>query len=179
VIRLNTGKIFEQEIRNSIDKENIYHYRIPDSAVGFNFSDKTTTRFSVKNEFDDLFWYRRTLFCLEFKTSQITSFSFEKGEDGGSKHIKQHQIDGLCRAGLYKGIIAGFIFNFRNNNNHTYCLRIQDFMDFYNNTTKKSINENDIISYHGININNELKRKYYKYNVQKLFDDIIEKEDCL
>ena len=46
-------------------------------------------------------------------------------------------------------------------------------MSFYNNTSKFSINEQDIIEYEGVLIESRLLKVRYRYNVEKLLNELI------
>ena len=46
-------------------------------------------------------------------------------------------------------------------------------MEFYNSTTKFSINEKDIIEHKGVLVENKLLKVRYRYNVEKLLQQII------
>lgn len=163
---LSDGKRFEQEFTSSID-ECLYRYRIPDPPQSFN--QQVTLRFSNKNPFDLFVFKKPNLFCLELKTTKTKSFSFptvqekeeiEKLKLCGNKketkelekklksrNIKLHQIDELKKA-HNKGCLSYFIFNFREiDGNPTYAMHIDDFINFWTTTDKKSINITDIQEY--------------------------------
>ena len=110
---------------------------------------------------------------MELKSTKGTSFSFEKeGAGNGNKLIKLSQIHGLNEVSQFKNAKAGFIFNFRDVH-RTYYLDIINFMRFYNNTSKFSINEKDIIEYEGVLIESKLLKVRYRYNVEKLLNELI------
>ena len=50
-----------------------------------------------------------------------------------------------------------------------------DFNDFYNNTTKKSINYQDILQYDCVHIEKHLLKANYRYEIKNLLDEIIKK----
>lgn len=79
--------------------------------------------------------------------------------------IKEHQIKNLIYAsGFCK---AGFIFNFRTNEN-TYYVPIDAFNTFIKDTSKKSLNEKDIATI-GIPIPSRKLKVNYRYNLEVLF----------
>lgn len=162
----NAGKIFENEIRDSIP-DGMMYYRIKDPAQGFGGSN--TTRFSLHNQCDALLYKRPNLIALELKSTQGTSipFSFEDN----SKSIKKCQIYGLCDFSLYDGISAGFLMNFRKTEN-TYYLDIDNFLRFMIDTDKKSINEKDVIEYGGLIIPSKKKRTRSSYDIEMLIEFI-------
>lgn len=162
VIYINPGKIFEHEIKDSIPS-NIFFYRIKDPAQGF--SGGTTTRFSLHNECDMFLYKYPVLVALELKSTQNTSLTFSLNSN--DKNIKACQIKGLSNFSLYHGIRAGFLFNFRKTEN-TYFLEIDNFLLFLLNSTKKSINEDDVKKYGGIKIKSKKKRKRFIYELDFL-----------
>ena len=164
---MNAGKKFEQQFKKSLLKDNFYVVRIPDPPQSFNQSDKQL-RFSNKNPFDLIAFKNKTLYCLELKSNNSTSFSIQTSKEEKGKDIKLHQIEGLKEASEYEGVIAGFIINFRKVN-RTYFLDINDFEYLYFHADKKSMNEEDIIKNRGKLIPQKLIRVNYYYDFN-LFD---------
>jgi len=136
--------------------------------------------------------FKDIMFCLELKSKADTSFSFETETEylkrkqdkknkipvkPNNKNIKYHQISSLSEVSQYNKIISGFIFNIRkeNSSNKTYFLHIKDFNKFMNKTTKVSINEKDIIQYGAVEVEGNLKRTRYQYNINRMIEDIKEK----
>jgi penicillin-binding protein-related factor A (putative recombinase) len=125
-------------------------------------------------------YYCPTLFTLELKSADGTSMTFYRDDfvQDGKKPtfmIKKNQINGLLESSKFKGIISGFILNFRKTNN-TYFWDISDFVQCTIDLTKKSINETDVISHNGYLIEQTLKRTNYKYNIEKFITDIQNKK---
>lgn len=170
---MNAGKSFEQDFKNSIPEE-MYFHRIRDPAQSFGDKDNNL-RFSLPNPYDMFLFDCGLLFLLELKTTIGTSFSFK----GKTPMIKQHQIDELTKASKYKGIIPGFIFNFRNDKiNKTYFLHIEKFNEFKNSTDKNSINQSDIIKFQGLEVRGELKRVRTKYFIGEFIKKIQDEGIC-
>src|SRR5690554_2379324 len=127
---MNAGKKFETYFKKSLIKDNFYVVRIPDPPQSFNQSDKQL-RFSNKNPYDLIAFKNGKMYCLELKTTNSTSFSYQKDIKEKGKNIKIHQIKGLTEADYHdKDIIAGFVLNFRKVN-RTYFLDINDFEYLY------------------------------------------------
>lgn len=84
--------------------------------------------------------------------------------------IRQSQIDGLLEASKHN-LVAGFILNYRNANNDTFFLLIDDFVDMINSINKKSFNAKDVKQYGGIEIESYKKRTRYTYNIEKLITE--------
>ena len=89
------------------------------------------------------------------------------------EYIKQKQIDELTKGLDYKGIISGFILNFRRTNK-VYFLPVEYFNKFLLETTKSSINENDVIQCGPIEVIGEIKRTRYKYYIGEFVKKIQE-----
>ena len=172
----NIGKIFEEDFKNSIP-DNILVYRLPDAAQSFGGSSKL--RFSRKNPFDFLLWNpnMKKIFALELKTVKGKSISFEKDE-GESKEIHMHQINGLKEWGSYDGVVAGFVINFRELEK-TIFLEINEFISMIDFIEKKSFSYNDLtsnnIDFHVISQIKKITR--YKYDIEKFFNEIYGNED--
>ena len=156
---MNTGKVFEQNFRKSVDKSKIYFVRLKDSPSSFG-QDSSKVRFTANNPYDNFCFYERTLFPLELKSTKSSSFSFQRDKKEKSKNIKLSQIEGLTEASKHNGIYAGFVFNF--DKGQTVWMNIKDFNDFYNTTTKGSINYQDMMEYGCIIIEKHLLKVNYK-----------------
>lgn len=100
----------------------------------------------------------RTLYLLELKSTKSSSIPYTM--------IKQNQIDGLTESSS-NTLVAGFIFNYREKDNSTYFMMIDDFKDMQKNLDKKSFNISDLREYGAIPINSEKKRTRYKYDTEK------------
>lgn len=169
---MNSGKRFEQCFSESIPNE-IYFIRIKDSAN--NFGRTATSHFATVNPYDFLLFENGYLFPMELKSTKSTSISIQMTDEKG-KDIKRHQIISLTQSREHEGVLAGFLFDFRNERiNKTYWMDIRDFNEYMSHTTKKSINPADIVQYHGIEVNKTLLRVRYKYDVVKLLADIVER----
>lgn len=172
---MNAGKVFENNWKESFKKIDAYYFRIKDSASAFNNGNSSFTR---SNPYDCFSLYNKYFFAMELKSTKGSSFTFEKDGSGkGNKMIKKNQIDGLNDVINFKNTFAGFIFNFRSDN-LTYWMNIKDFIEFYNNTDKGSINKDDIKKYHGILIKSKKLKVNYRYDIKLLFDNLIRGEYC-
>ena len=81
--------------------------------------------------------------------------------------IKDNQIKGLTEASKHD-IVPCFIFNYREKNNATYFMLIDDFLYMKNELQKKSFNIQDLEKYGAIYIKSEKKRIRYKYDVNDM-----------
>lgn len=173
----NTGKEFELQLKLSAEDQSVFFYRIKDVNPMFL---KPNARVS-KNDFDSFIYKKPNLFPVELKSSGQRSVSFDE------KIIKKHQIEALQKANEYDGLIAGFIFNFREYENFTVFVHIQDFIEiqhlsqnqitehrFQSKLNKSSIGL-DICKEVGIEITNYKKKVKYRYYINKLLDELIDK----
>lgn len=112
---------------------------------------------------------------MELKTtkSSLTFWreDFEKDNKKRLYNIKKNQILGLKKFNNYYGVY-GFIFNFRNAQNDTFFVSIENFINYTSLLPKKSININDVFKMNPIKIENKLLRVNYKYNTEKFFTDV-------
>lgn len=168
---MNDGKKFEEDWKNSFKKVNAYYFRIKDSASSFGGGNTSFTR---SNPYDCFCLYEGYFIAMELKSTQSTSFSFKRHKDDKGKMIHLNQIVGLEDVIRIKNTYAGFIFNFREK--ETYWLSIQDFINFYNNTDKISINEKDIIKCNGLLIQKNKLKVRFRYNIQNMLDTLINRE---
>lgn len=81
--------------------------------------------------------------------------------------IRKTQINGLLEASKHN-LVAGFIFNYRNKENDTFFMLIDDFIDMINEINKKSFNVKDLENYNAVRIECTKKRTRYTYNIEKL-----------
>ena len=171
---MNTGKVFEQNFKKSVDESKIYFLRLKDSPASFG-QDSSKVRFTANNPYDNFCFYERTLFPLELKSTQGTSFSFQRDKKEKGKNIKLSQIEGLTLASQHEHIYAGFVFNFAKG--ETVWMDIRNFNKFYAATDKQSINYQDMVEYGCIHIKKHLKKVNYSYEVLECLNDIIKEGD--
>ena len=100
-----------------------------------------------------------------------TSLDTMTGVDEPTKEIKYHQIIALSNANEFDGIISGFIFDFRNDG--TYWMHIKDFLNFLENSSKKSINIEDVKTYNGFEIQRKKMITNYKYDIRDMLVHIL------
>lgn len=172
---INTGKIFESEIHESIKKYNkehgdlVYYHRVKDPASSFG-GGGGNTRFSMKNEYDLILYKYPIFFALELKSNGGTSFSFSRNDKlEKGKDIKDSQISSLLEADCFPGTVAGLILNFRKYD-ETYFIRITDFCKFKDGTEKKSINRQDVLDMNHIVIPQTLKKVRFDFDISSILD---------
>ena len=166
------GKQFEQDLSASIP-EGVYYQRLKDPAQSFG-GGNGRTRFSPKNPYDCFMYVYPNLYTLELKSLvKAATFwrqSYAKSQAKTAYSIKRHQVEGLLEASKHEGVIAGFIFNFRDTN-HTYFAEIGKFVNLTNHMNKMSVNEMDILSI-GILIPQRQLRVNWRYDIQSLIDKV-------
>lgn len=177
---MNLGKIFEADWKSSIVKDEMYYLRLKDSPSSFG-QDSGKVRFTAKNPYDALVFYKNRLFPMELKFTQSTSFSIQRDKKEKPKMIKFSQIEGLTEANKYKYVYAGLLLNFgdkKTNENDLYWISIVDFNRFLKDTDKKSINKKDVIEYNGIKCQSRILKVRHRYSTKELLDIIVkQKED--
>lgn len=172
-IAKSVGKIFEEDFIKSIPSY-CWHKRLNDNAA--SWGNGTNTRFASTNECDFLLFdcNSRTLSALELKSTQGNLTYWRKDFEDGKKHtwkIKKNQILGLKKWSQYL-MNCGFVFNFRSYSNRTFFVMIDDFLEYTNALNKKSINIHDVLKMNPIEIESEILRTHYRYNVDKLLKEI-------
>lgn len=175
----NAGKIFENSFKNSLNKDRCLLIRLNDQPQSF----AKTAKFSLKSPCDFILYDSLTklLVPLELKTTKYKSMSFDKLDDtssSNSKMIHKHQIIGLENFSKYDGVVAGFLYNFRDevrNTERTYFQNIKDFLRMYEKIEKQSFNEIDILLYGAIKINGTKKRTRFQWNIDEFLNNISNK----
>jgi penicillin-binding protein-related factor A (putative recombinase) len=154
--------VFEQSFQKSCKDVGVFYDRIKDAPPTVKAS---------KNKYDYYIYQKPYLFALELKSTSSKSISFSESI------IKQHQIDNLTEAASHDGIISGFIFNFRDYDNATYFVHIEQFNKYksiaesetkdhkYVKMNKSSI-PLEVCEQIGIKINNYKVRTNYHYYVK-------------
>lgn len=169
----NPGKRFEQDFSSSVSSDCMLH-RLKDSAQSYNNSKMT--KFAWDNPCDFFLYKKPYFYAIECKSTKYKSMSFQKEEaDKASKMIKYHQIKSLKNLSKYDGVSAGFLLNFRdeeNNIQRTYFQDIELFLDMLEAIDKGSFNEIDLICNGAIKVNGSKKRVRYSWDVSELLDNI-------
>ena len=170
----NVGKIFETIIKDSLPDYAMLT-RLPDPPQ--SFTQRSDTKFSRKNPYDYLCFdtVGRTLYCWELKTTSQKYLTYhtskEDEKEKKSVNIQWHQIEGLTKASKYQNVIAGFLINFRLDNEEQllYFLNINDFNKMKENTNKKSFNIMDAVLYGAKKIDGFKKRTRWYWNLEDFF----------
>ena len=177
---MNSGKQFEKDFSSSVPSY-CYIHRLKDTAQSYNNSKSTS--FTWNNSCDFYIWDGEShlFYAIECKSTKYKSMAVQLYEDDkSSKMIKFHQIKSLTKMSEYD-IIAGFLFNFRdekNNVERTYFQSITDFNKMMKEINKSSCNEMDLLLYNAIKISGERKRVHYKWNLDEFFKYMNVKNEC-
>ncbi len=142
--------------------DNVWIYRLRDNAA--SFGNNGVTRFASSNMCDYIMFddNSKTLYCLELKSTKGTSVSLSM--------IRDNQIKELTEASDHI-LVAGFLVNFRNENNDTYFIQINDFNKMISEINKKSFNIKDLQKYNAIYVESECKKVNHKYDVKKFISE--------
>lgn len=178
----NSGKIFEDDFRKSIDSKDpdIYLLRLKDEAQAF----QKQAKFSHKNPFDFLVFDGKNgkLYGFELKTTKFKYMTFDDLYDNKEqgKMIHLHQIKSLINMIPKNNVDGGFLFNFRDeeeNIEKTYYMPIKKFCKMAANLNKKSFNEKDLIEYSAIHVEGIKKRTHYRWDIKNLLSELNEKSE--
>lgn len=199
----NIGKKFEKDFINSVPTD-VKVLRLNDSAGGFGSNSflrfslqnpydfelfkspyliclelKTCSgnsfSFPTYNDKKEIEELKSSIYLIKDadKKKELKNQLSLKRKSIASKNIHLHQIDGLYQSSIYKNVISGFIFNFRDKCNRTFFVDIENFLSFWKETIKKSINLEEV-SKIGIEISSTIKRTSYIYDIDLLFNKILE-----
>lgn len=140
-------------------------YRLRDNAS--SFANGSNTRFTSSNICDYILLddISKTLYLIECKSTKGTSIPLTM--------VRDNQIQGLLDASKH-ALIAGFLINFRNTDNDTLFISINNFIKMIRVINKKSFNIKDLISYNALRIQSTKKRTRYTYNIYKMLDALKE-----
>jgi penicillin-binding protein-related factor A (putative recombinase) len=160
-----------------ITTKQLYGFELKSSKeTGIGFADRQTAM-KYEDMVNDLKWYKEEHPKPDAHQKEIIKRKEEnikeiKKELKGHS-IKWHQIHNLDVDQQF-GLKCAFLFQFRKTNN-TYCFPINKFLKFWATTSKKSINEKDVIDYGGFLIPFTQKKVTHTYDLRKMID-FVEKE---
>lgn len=175
--KTKAGKVFEKDWQDSVAKTNYFYLRLID---GVKWGVGEGSKFTPSNKCDAIQHTAPYLWMLELKSTKSNSMSFhpktpwETPKGSNTKYvIKPSQVKAL-KAEYEKRnpyVIPGFILNFRERimktktvPHQTYFVHIKDFLDYATTSGTSSINA-EVCKKIGINIEGELKKTHYRYDV--------------
>lgn len=147
---MNEGKKFEEDFKKSMDKYNIWNYRLRDSSG--SWSNSNGSRFTPKNICDYIAYKNGALYLLELKSHKGSSLPYTA--------ISDYQLKGLSNID-YSGIKAYFIINMRDKEK-TYAIEAQKIKNYIEKSERKSISI-EFMESEGIEIKGIKKRSRYEY----------------
>ena len=110
----NAGKIFEDDVKKSCQRDNVFVDRVRDNATSYCDIDHIDSLYSKENPYDFHIYKYPNLMCVECKHTKHVSMSIQQTKDEKNKMIKLHQIEALTNASKFHGVKAGFLFCFYN-----------------------------------------------------------------
>jgi hypothetical protein len=180
----NEGKQFEEDWKGSYAKTPFFYMRLRDGA---KWVQGQGASFTPENPCDAIQHTMPFLWLLELKSTKGASVSFHPvTQDGGApwirpkdkaeRDIKSNQVKELMTAATYDGVIAGFVFNFRERVLKsktvpavTYFVHINDFTEYAVATGKSSISQDDCEKI-GVWIPHERKKVHFRYDLAHFID---------
>lgn len=154
----NSGKRFEEDIKKSVPKW-CWVYRFKDGTANFSGTKNENVRFQAHNICDFMVMAKDKLYLLELKTHAGVSIPFSC--------IRKNQIEDMSKI-EHENIEAYFILNFRDIEK-TYAVKAKDLKKFIDTSNRRSIPIKWCIE-NSLEIESELKRTRFKYELESLFE---------
>lgn len=158
----NPGKSFEEDFKNSVP-DDWFCYRLRDSSG--SWSNTSTSRFTPTNICDFILFTGKELYCLEMKSVKNKSLSF--GNISSNPNSQYKKLKELADKSAKENSNGAYIVNFRSIE-ETYFIEIYKFLKFYEETSKKSINVEDVRKI-GRLIECRKKKVRYEYFLEGVF----------
>lgn len=173
----NEGKIFEQNVELCCSEQHLFFFRVRDvNPMAIKKGQSVP-----KNKYDALIYSKGYLFPVELKSTKSKSISFSESM------IKAHQIKNLKEANKFKGIIPGFMFNFREPEPRVFYIHIEEFLK-YQHIAQNEIKNHEYISKVnkssipigiceeiGVEVTGVKKKVNYRWYLNKMLDELVEK----
>ena len=186
----NAGKDFEKDFKDSYEKTSYTCIRLVDSAKWLQGSG---SKFQASNIADFIVLTSPYMWVLELKSTKGSSISHTPYVEGVSAPwekpkndttqvmIKANQVKSLMKLTKKPYVIPGFLFNFRERAlktktipHQTYFVHINDFINYAQESKASSIGV-DTCRDIGIPLDGIVKKVNYKYDVEKLTKDVVER----
>lgn len=146
----SAGKLFEEDFKKSIPKD-VFTQRLKDDMSGFK---------GVANICDYILYRYPYLYLFELKSHKGKSIPFSA--------LREKQYSGLNMVSNFKGVTAGFIFNFRDYNK-TYFVDADVLYSYIIAEEKKSFSLKWCED-NGVIIGQKKKRTRYRYRLDEFLD---------
>lgn len=169
---MNLGKKFEQNFKDSIPCElnNVLFYRFKDGTANWSGGKNENVRFQAKNVSDCMIYYTNTmnnishLYIIELKS--------HKGSSLPLGCIRDNQMEEMINFS-YKNNVSCLLVVFFSDKGRCFACDIRNIKEYISNTTKKSIPIDFFDSKdNAIELEVNLLRTNYRFNIQKIFDEI-------
>ena len=156
---MNTGKIFEEDIKKSID-DTAFLYRLRDSGGSWQGGEKS--RFTPSNICDFILFKSPRMYLLELKS--------HKGKSIPYTAIKQ--LDKLLEVSNRKLENLGvyLLLNFADLE-ETYLIEVESVASIRDSKTRKSLSIEDVREY-GYKVDQVKKKVRYRYKLLECLEEI-------
>ena len=156
---MNTGKIFEEDIKKSID-DTAFLYRLRDSGGSWQGGNKS--RFTPSNICDFILFKGSKLYLLELKS--------HKGKSIPYTAIKQ--LDKLLEVSNRKleNLKALLLLNFADLE-ETYLIEVESVASIKESKSRKSLSIEDVREY-GYKVDQVKKKVRYRYKLLECLEEI-------
>lgn len=169
MIMKNRGKIFEENFKRSVP-EGILYERFNDTGYIYGVNrdsyQHTNATFTVKNVCDCFIYDGNILLYLELKS--------HKGKSLPLNCIRENQVKEMLKRQSYKNTIAGLLIEY-SDLERVFYINIVDYYNFIDKNERKSI-PFEWCRNVGIELEIHKLRTNYRYNVSKLYEDIINRD---
>lgn len=160
----NRGKVFEENFKKSVPNEILYE-RFKDGTSNWSRSDEKV-RFQAQNVCDCFLFDGHVLLYLELKS--------HKGKSLPLTCIRENQLKELPERQKYSNVISGLLVEFQDLE-RVFYLNVDEVCNFKAENERKSIPFEYFRDY-GIEIEVSKLRTNYRYNVTKMYDDIVNRD---
>ena len=161
----NPGKKFEEDFKNSIDKDSIFLHRLKDGSTT-TASNGEKIRLKNKNLCDFILYKDGQLVLVELKSFLGKSMPFTNIKNTVDEQMTF--LYNLRQEAKKPGLKAYMVLNFRDLN-ETYAVNIDNFDEFYKFTKKKSIDISEVRQL-GKQLWQQKNRTRFKYGIESLFE---------
>lgn len=166
---MNTGKIFEQDFKESCKHQNLWCWRIRDSYVSAKAVDANA--YIPCQPADFLVKLNENIFFCELKYTEKKYITIE--HDNVKGMIKKTQIDQM-KALQAKDVFGVLFLSF---SECTYAMSIDNFLWCMGETGKHSISPIDVVQHGRLNVPDAILRTHKRYDVKTVLTKIVDLKD--
>ena len=184
---ISTGKRFEKNIKDSCEKQGILWERFIDGNK-WGGGNAESIRFTPDSPYDGIIYKKGIMLCVECKTAQTGSISFNQPpyfqpKDKPKPCIKAHQVKSLVERAKYEGVNAGLLVEFSDRQTKTklieggcFFIDIETFVTWTEYCGKKSMNVEDA-RYIGTVVDSVKLKVNSRYDIKKLLERICKQDE--